>query len=157
MNAVMYGSVTVAVRGMTKTESTITLLTRQMVVIAVRHSALLAFGLVRPSPADAALFFGSGVANGLAQYLWTKSLHPAPTAAVSPFYYLMLVWAVLRVRAIGRPPRSSSARALLVGAGLTLLAREARADGLRADRPKREDWRARRFAFLRPPASVRPR
>jgi drug/metabolite transporter (DMT)-like permease len=30
----------------------------------------------------------------LAQYLWTRALTLAPATAVSPFYYLMLVWAL---------------------------------------------------------------
>ena len=36
-----------------------------------------------------------GVANAAAQYAWTKALLLAPTSAVSPFYYLMLVWAMV--------------------------------------------------------------
>src|SRR5436309_1030695 len=42
-NAMMFGSVTVAVRGMTKTESANTLLMWQMVTLAVFHSFLLLF------------------------------------------------------------------------------------------------------------------
>jgi len=76
MNAVMYGSVTVAVRGMTKTESTTTLLMWQMAVVAVCHSALLVFGCVWVTRTDAALLAASGVANSLAQFCWTKSLRP---------------------------------------------------------------------------------
>ena len=91
----MYGSVTVAVRGMTKTESANTLLMWQMVTIAVFHSFLLVFGFRWPSPADAMMLVFMGIANALAQYLWTKALHLAPTTAVSPFYYLMLVWALV--------------------------------------------------------------
>ena len=53
-NAVMYGSVTVAVRGMTKTESTNTLLMWQMLTIAICHSFLLLFGFRWPTTADAA-------------------------------------------------------------------------------------------------------
>lgn len=128
-NAAMYGSVTVAVRGMTKTESTMTLLMWQMVVVAVFHATLLVFGFVWPSPRDAALLIGSGLANSIAQYLWTKSLRLAPTTAVSPFYYLLLIWALL----IGfflwgdRPSASLLAgSAIVVGAGMALLAREAR-------------------------------
>jgi drug/metabolite transporter (DMT)-like permease len=94
-NAVMYGSVTVAVRGMTATESTNTLLMWQMVTIAVIHSFLLLFGFRWPTSADAALLVCSGIANALAQYLWTKALHLAPAAAVSPFYYFLLVWALV--------------------------------------------------------------
>jgi len=93
-NAIMYGSVTVAVRGMTKTESADTLLMWQMVTIAVFHAFLLVFGFRQPSPADAAMLIASGVANAIGQYLWTRALHLAPTTAVSPFYYFLLVWAL---------------------------------------------------------------
>jgi drug/metabolite transporter (DMT)-like permease len=94
-NAVMYGSVTVAVRSMTKTESSNTLLMWQMAILAVAHTFLLAFGFRWPGPADAAMLAASGVANALAQYFWTQALRLGPAAAVSPFYYFLLVWALL--------------------------------------------------------------
>jgi len=93
-NAVMYGSVTVAVRGMTKTESANTLIIWQLATIAFFHSFLLLFGWRWPAPADAAMLFGSGFANAIGQYFWTQSLRLAPATAVVPFYYLMLVWAL---------------------------------------------------------------
>src|SRR6266545_1580856 len=94
-NAVMYGSVTVAVRGMTATESANTLLMWQMVTIALFHSFLLLLGFRMPGPGDAALMVLSGATNAAAQYCWTQALRLAPTTAVSPFYYLMLVWALV--------------------------------------------------------------
>jgi drug/metabolite transporter (DMT)-like permease len=94
-NAIMYGSVTVAVRGMTATESANTLLMWQMVTIAVFHSFLLLFGFRWPAPLDAAMLVCSGVANVIGQFLWTRALHLAPATAVSPFFYLMLVWALV--------------------------------------------------------------
>src|SRR5215813_10779182 len=54
-NAIMYGSVTVAVRGMTATESANTLLMWQMVTIAVFHTFLLLFGFRWPTPSDATM------------------------------------------------------------------------------------------------------
>jgi drug/metabolite transporter (DMT)-like permease len=93
-NAVMYGSVTVAVRGMTKTESANTLIIWQLATIAFFHSFLLFFGWRWPTPIDAAMLFGSGFANAIGQYFWTQSLRLAPATAVAPFYYLMLVWAL---------------------------------------------------------------
>ena len=48
----MYGSVTVAVRGMTATESTGTLVMWQMVVLAVLHAFLLLLGFLLPAPAN---------------------------------------------------------------------------------------------------------
>ena len=94
-NAVMYGSVTVAVRGMTATESANTLLMWQMVTIAFFHALLLLFGFRMPTPIDAAMLVCSGIANAIAQYFWTRALHLAPATAVSPFFYLMLVWALV--------------------------------------------------------------
>jgi drug/metabolite transporter (DMT)-like permease len=94
-NAVMYGSVTVAVRGMTATESANTLLMWQMVTIAFFHAFLLLFGFRWPAPIDAAMLVCSGIANAIAQHFWTRALHLAPATAVSPFFYLMLVWALV--------------------------------------------------------------
>jgi drug/metabolite transporter (DMT)-like permease len=94
-NAIMYGSVTVAVRGMTATESANTLLMWQMVTIAFFHALLLLFGFRMPAPLDAAMLVCSGIANAIAQFFWTRALHLAPATAVSPFFYLMLVWALV--------------------------------------------------------------
>lgn len=93
-NAVMYGTVTVAVRGMTATESAKTLLMWQMLTVSFFHSFLLLFGFRTPAPADAIMLVLSGVTNAAAQYFWTQALCRAPAAAVSPFYYLTLVWAL---------------------------------------------------------------
>ncbi|HTP90838.1 MAG TPA: DMT family transporter [Xanthobacteraceae bacterium] len=128
-NAVMYGSVTVAVRGMTKTESANTLLIWQMVTIAGFHSLLLFFGFRWPAPLDAAMLFGSGLTNVIGQYFWTQALRLAPATAVSPFYYLMLVWALVIGFAVwGDIPSRGLliGSAIVVASGLFLLWREAR-------------------------------
>jgi drug/metabolite transporter (DMT)-like permease len=127
-NAVMYGSVTVAVRGMSKTESANTLLMWQMVTLAVFHAFLLVFGFRWPTPQDAALFGSMGVANAAAQYLWTKALHAAPVTAVSPFYYFLLVWSlVLGFFVWGDIPTMSllAGSGIVVASGLFLLFHEA--------------------------------
>jgi drug/metabolite transporter (DMT)-like permease len=128
-NAIMYGSVTVAVRGMTATESTATLLMWQMTTMAVLHSLLLLFGFRLPTPSDAALLVLSGIANAIGQFLWTKALLLAPTTAVSPFYYLMLVWAlVIGFVVWGDVPTLGLlvGSAIVVACGLFLLWHEAR-------------------------------
>ncbi|MET0868167.1 MAG: DMT family transporter, partial [Pseudorhodoplanes sp.] len=128
-NAIMYGSVTVAVRGMTSTESAVTLLMWQMVVIAILHSFLLLFGFRMPTAMDAAMLGFSGVANAVAQYAWTRSLLLAPTTAVTPFYYLMLVWAIgIGYFVWGDVPTTGliAGSAIVVGSGLILLWHEAR-------------------------------
>jgi drug/metabolite transporter (DMT)-like permease len=117
-NAVMYGSVTVAVRGMSKTESANTLLMWQMATLAVFHAFLLVFGLRWPTPQHAGLMVSMGAANAAAQYLWTKALHAAPATAVSPFYYFLLVWSlVLGFVVWGDIPTIS----LLVGSGVVVV------------------------------------
>jgi drug/metabolite transporter (DMT)-like permease len=93
LNAVMLGTVTVAVRGMTRTESVKTLLIWQLATVSLFHSLLLAFGAKWPTPHDFSLFVMCGLANLVGQIFWTKALMLAPATAVSPFFYFMLVWA----------------------------------------------------------------
>jgi drug/metabolite transporter (DMT)-like permease len=128
-NAVMYGSVTVAVRGMTKTESANTLLMWQLVTVAFFQSFLLLFGWRLPALADGAMLFASGFANAIGQYFWTQALRLAPTTAVSPFYYLMLVWTLIIGYLVwGDIPTSGLlvGSAIVVASGLFLLWYEAR-------------------------------
>ena len=128
-NAVMYGTVTVAVRGMTRTESANTLVIWQLAVLAFFHSFLLLFGWRLPTTIDAAMLFGTGFTNAIGQWFWTKALHFAPAPAVTPFYYLMLVWALMfgffiwgDVPSVGLLAGS----AIVVMTGLFLFLREAR-------------------------------
>jgi drug/metabolite transporter (DMT)-like permease len=128
-NAIMYGSVTVAVRGMTKTESANTLLMWQMATMATVHVFLLFFGMIWPSPFDALLLIGGGVANAIAQYFWTRALQLAPATAVSPFYYFLLVWALIIGYSVwGDIPTLGliSGSIVVVASGLFLLWHEAR-------------------------------
>jgi drug/metabolite transporter (DMT)-like permease len=129
INAVMYGTVTVAVRGMTRTESANTLVIWQLAVLAFFHSFLLFFGWCWPTPIDAAMLFGTGFTNAIGQWFWTKALHLAPAPAVTPFYYLMLVWALVFGFVIwGEIPSISLliGSSIVVATGLFLFLREAR-------------------------------
>jgi drug/metabolite transporter (DMT)-like permease len=128
-NAVMYGTVTVAVRGMTRTESANTLVIWQLAVLAFFHSFLLLFGWRSPSAIDAVMLLGTGFTNAIGQWFWTKALQLAPAPAVTPFYYLMLVWALMFGFFIwGDVPSLSLliGSAIVVTTGLFLFLREAR-------------------------------
>jgi drug/metabolite transporter (DMT)-like permease len=128
-NAMLYGSVTAGVRGMTATESTETLIMYQMVLLTVMFALYLPLGVASMTAADAGLTLLSGVANGIGQYWWTRALHLAPTSAVAPFYYFMLVWVmVLGFLVWGDIPSAAllAGSAIVVGSGLFLLWREAR-------------------------------
>jgi len=138
INAVMYGSVTVAVRGMTRTESANTLVIWQLTVLAFFHAFLLFFGWRWPTPLDAAMLFGTGLTNAVGQWFWTRALHLAPAAAVTPFYYLMLVWALVIGYVVwGDVPSVSLliGSAIVVGTGLFLFLREARLQRARPAQP----------------------
>lgn len=126
-NAVMYGSIATVVRGMSATESTETLIMYQMVLLTAMFAPLLLFGFVMPTPGDAALMLGSGVVNGIGQYLWTRAITLAPTSAVTPFYYFSLVWAMILGFAVwGDVPTAAllAGSTIVVGSGLFLLWRE---------------------------------
>jgi drug/metabolite transporter (DMT)-like permease len=123
-NAVMYGSIIAAVRGMTATESTETLTMYQMVILTVMFTALLPFGFAMPNWQDALVMLASGVFYGFGQYIWTRAMSMAPTSAVGPFYYFSLVWAIV----IGfvfwgdvPTPTLLAGSAVVVGSGLFLL------------------------------------
>src|SRR5215218_2659753 len=123
-NAVLYGSVTAGVRGMTATESAETLTMYQMVLITFFFALALPFGFVVSSRADAAMLVFNGVSNAVGQYWWTRALHLAPASAVAPFYYLSLVWAMFFGYAIwGDIPTVSLllGSAIVVASGLFLL------------------------------------
>jgi drug/metabolite transporter (DMT)-like permease len=73
------------------------------------------------------MLFASGFANAIGQYFWTQALRLAPATAVAPFYYVMLVWAmVLGFLVWGDVPSSGLlvGSAVVVASGLFLLWRE---------------------------------
>lgn len=128
-NAVMYGTVTAGVRGLTATESTETLTLYQMLLMSAVFSLMLPFGFVMPTLADFGWLVLNGIGNGIAQVGWTRALHLAPTAAVAPFQYFTLIWAMLLGFLIwGDQPTASLmfGAAIVAGSGLFLFWREAR-------------------------------
>jgi drug/metabolite transporter (DMT)-like permease len=129
-NAVLYGSVTAAVRGMTKSESAETLTMYQMVFLTIFFAlGLPFFGFRWPSTFDLAPLIINGIINAVGQYWWTRSLSLAPPAAVGPFFYFSLVWAlILGFVFWGEVPSLPLilGSAVVVGSGLALLWHERR-------------------------------
>jgi drug/metabolite transporter (DMT)-like permease len=129
-NAVLFGTVTVGVRGMTATESTETLAMYQFVLLTVVFTASLPLGWVAPSTADWGAMVANGLGNAVGQYLWTRALHLAPTSAVVPFNYFSLVWAIVLGFVVWGdiPPVTLIAgSAIVAGSGMFLLWHESRA------------------------------
>jgi len=128
-NAILFGTVVAGVRGMAATESTETLIMYQLTLLTVCYALFLPFGFTMPTGFDALIMIGSGVGNGIAQYLWTRAIHLAPTSAVVPFQYLQLVWAMLLGFAIwGDLPTVNLliGSAVVIASGLFLFWRETR-------------------------------
>src|SRR5712671_413064 len=128
-NAVLFGTVTVGVRGMTATESAETLTMYQMVVLTTVFALTLPFSWVAPTAADWGAMVVNGLGNALGQYLWTRALHLAPTSAVVPFNYFSLVWAIILGFLVwGDIPSAAllAGSAIVVGSGMFLLWHESR-------------------------------
>jgi drug/metabolite transporter (DMT)-like permease len=128
-NAVLFGTVTAGVRGMTLTESAKTLTMYQLMLLSICFATTLPFAFVTPAWADMPLILGNGATNLLGQYWWTRALHLAPTSAVVPFQYLSLVWAMMFGFAIwGDVPTIGLivGSIIVTGSGIFLLWRESR-------------------------------
>jgi len=126
-NAVLYAAITVAVRGMTATESIETLIMYQVTFLMVLLSPLLLLGFVMPTWMGFGAMVTSGLLNVLAQYFWTHALNMATASAVTPYYYLSLVWSMLAGYLVwGDVPTLAlvTGSAIVVGSGLFLMWRE---------------------------------
>jgi drug/metabolite transporter (DMT)-like permease len=110
----------------------------QLAMLTMLFTLLLPLGWVNPTPLDAAWIVFNGTTNALGQYWWTRALHLAPASAVSPFYYLSLVWASILGFAIWHEVPSVSlaiGSIVVISSGLFLLwhensVRKARAAGV---------------------------
>ena len=128
-NAVLFGTVVAGVRGMTRTESTATLIMYQLTLLTALYGLTLPFGFVMPTSFDTLIMLVSGLGNAAAQYWWTRAIHLAPTSAVVPFQYLQLVWAMLLGFAIwGDIPTAGLliGSAIVIASGMYLFWRESR-------------------------------
>ena len=128
-NSLLFGTVTVGVRGMTTTESVKTLTMYQLIWLSIFYGMTLPFFFVTPAWSDMPLIVANGVCNLLGQYWWTRSIHLAPTSAVVPFQYLSLIWAMIAGFAVwGDVPTVGLlvGSAIVIGSGLFLLWRETR-------------------------------
>jgi drug/metabolite transporter (DMT)-like permease len=128
-NAILFGTVTVGVRGMTATETTETLTMYQLVVLTAVFAVSLPFAWVTPTAPIWGAMVINGLGNAFGQYLWTRALHLAPTSAVVPFNYFSLVWAIILGFLVwGDMPSAAllAGSAIVVASGMFLLWHESR-------------------------------
>ena len=83
---------TLTVRGLTRTESTASIVFYTALFMTLMALPVLPFFWLTPSLLDFLLFCSIGMIGGISQYWTTQALYFAPAAAVSPFNYTALVW-----------------------------------------------------------------
>jgi drug/metabolite transporter (DMT)-like permease len=93
-NALTGASVTIAMRRMSLTESSTTLVVYQGLFTTLLSTCLLPLGWVTPGPFEALLLVGVGILSGIGQFCWTQAFRFAPAAVAAPFSYLSMIWAV---------------------------------------------------------------
>ncbi len=127
-NTVISAVVSLALRRMSATESSTTLVTYQIVVTAVLGCIVAPFGWINPaSLGDLAMLISVGLCSGVGQFWWTQALRLAPAAVVAPFSYTSMIWAMaLGFLVWGDLPTASLliGGAIVASSGLYILYRE---------------------------------
>ena len=119
-------------RRLSATESSLSILVVSTAVVTLSGLATLPLGWTAPKWTDLGLMAFSGMILGLAHYLIIEALRVAEAAAVVPFKYSTLLWAVvLGAVVFGHMPDGGMlvGAALIVASGLYILHREMRHKG----------------------------
>lgn len=127
LSALIGASVTIAVRRMTLTEASATLVTYQALVTTALSAALLPFGWATPAWPDALALAAIGICSGVGQFWWTQAFRFAPAAVAAPFSYLAMVFALLLgffVWGDVPAPLMVAGAAVVAASGLYILYRE---------------------------------
>jgi drug/metabolite transporter (DMT)-like permease len=93
-SAAIGANVTIAVRRMTLTEASQTLVAYQALVTTALSALLLPFAWTAPGLTDALLMAATGLCSGIGQFWWTQAFRFAPAAVAAPFSYLSMVWSL---------------------------------------------------------------
>lgn len=93
-SAAIGANVTIAVRRMTLTEPSPTLVAYQAVIATALSAALLPFAWTAPAWRDLVLLAAAGLCAGVGQFWWTQAFRFAPAAVAAPFSYLTMVWSL---------------------------------------------------------------
>jgi drug/metabolite transporter (DMT)-like permease len=127
-NAFLGALVTIALRRMSVTESSSTLVFYQIAITAGLSVLLLPFGWVTPNWIDLGILAAIGIASGVGQFWWTQAYRFAPASVAAPFSYTSMIWAVLFDFLVWHSVPTLSligGAAIVVLSGLYILYREA--------------------------------
>ncbi|HWI26708.1 MAG TPA: DMT family transporter [Stellaceae bacterium] len=93
-SAAIGANVTIAVRRMTLTEASPTLVAYQALVTTALSAILLPYAWTAPALTDALLMAATGLCSGIGQFWWTQAFRFAPAAVAAPFSYLSMIWSL---------------------------------------------------------------
>jgi drug/metabolite transporter (DMT)-like permease len=124
-----YSLSVVTLRLLSRTDTTESMVFWFSVLLSVGAGLLAIPNWVPLHPGHWPLFVGIGVTGALGQHLITEAFRHAPAAVVAPFEYTALLWGVALDLVIWRVLPGAvtlAGGAIVIGAGLYLLRREAR-------------------------------
>jgi drug/metabolite transporter (DMT)-like permease len=137
LSAVCYAASAIALRVLSRSESNESLVFYFTMFLSVGAGLLALPGWRAMSLSDLPLIVGVGFLGATAQHLITEAFRSAPAAVVAPFEYTALLWGVLLDLVIWKVLPNAitiAGGAVVIGAGLYLIARERR---VRAGAPAR--------------------
>lgn len=130
LGTVLYAVVMVLMREMARTEKSVTIVFWFTLTCTLLTGAALPWHWQPPSWPDLGLFALLGVLGGSGQLLATQAVRLAPVSVVAPFDYLHIIWSVALGWALwAEVPtlHTVAGAAVIIGCGLYILEREARA------------------------------
>jgi len=96
MGALCYALAMIAIRGMSRQEHSLTIVFYYSLFGALVAGVAIPFVFVLPSSwLDAGLMVGLGLLGGVGQFFLTQAFRLAPVAAVAPFDYTAMIWAIV--------------------------------------------------------------
>jgi drug/metabolite transporter (DMT)-like permease len=141
VGACAYALNAIAVRVLTRTDTTVSVVFWTISLMTVLAAVLAAPGWVPIQPAHWKLLVALGLLAATAQYLFTEAFRSAPPAVVAPFEYTSLLWGIAIDRLVWQvlpSARVCLGGSIVIASGLYLFWRE------RAEMPaseKRESWK----------------
>jgi len=126
-NALINACVTIAIRRMTLTEASTTLVFYQTLVTGVIALVLVPFFWVTPDLVDLVLFSDTGLLSGIAQFWWMQGCRFVPAAVAAPFSYTSMIWSLALGYLVWSDVPSAAVFAgatIVIASGLYILYRE---------------------------------
>jgi len=156
VSAIAYALNIIAVRVLTRTDTTVSVIVWSVGLMTAFSALLAAPGWVSLEPAHYRWLIALGGLGALGSYLLTEAFRSAPAAVVAPFEYTTLLWGMGFDRVFWHvlpSTRVCIGGGIVMASGLYLLWRE-RTSGANAAVQLKWKWRARQGRMARRPSTV---